>query len=151
MNSEIAILLSCKHPGCVHACTKNTKSNQDSFGNSFGNSWVSLSLRVDQTSTGYRSCWCFKGRDQEYLCEEKQNASHAHILKNYCCNCSRILTALPLGGLTDWHTPQRKASFKWRTNMFTRDDLLAVILEQLYLRLFITIVQSGKSAEVWEV
>lgn len=42
------------------------------------------------------------------------------------------------GTQTVGHTPRREATFKWRTNIFIRDDLLAVILEQLYLRLFIT-------------
>lgn len=32
-----------------------------------------------------------------------------------------------------------------------RDDLLAVVLEQQYLRLFITMVYNGKLPDVWEV
>lgn len=127
-------------------------SNHESFGNSFGNSLVSLSLCIDQTRTALSVDP--SSTKIINICERKTDVSRSPFLK------TTVGTQHPLqdhncpsfgGTHTVRYTPRREASFKWRTNIFIRDDLLAVILEQLYLRLFTTMVQNGKSPEVWEV
>lgn len=59
---------------------------------------------------------------------------------------SKIVTALPLGTLTQSDThPKGKLPLKPRTNIFIRDDLLAVAVEHPYLRLFITTGEEWKA------